>query len=513
MKEQVVILDFGSQYTQVIARRIRECRVYSIILPHNTPVGEIAALNPKGIILSGGPQSVYSRKAPLPDKKIFDLGVPMLGICFGLQLMAKYLGGKVERGLKREYGKGFLRVKDGKCVLFGKLPGTLQVWNSHGDKLTQLPKGFRTVAVTENSPFAAVENRKRRFFGLQFHPEVVHTPKGKTIISNFVHKICGCGRKWTMRNYIDQAVEEIRAQVGDEHVILGLSGGVDSSVAAALIHKAIGKQLTCIFVNNGVLRANEAEVVQKLFRDNFKCNFLYKDTAKLFLKKLKGVTDPETKRKIIGNTFIDVFQKATRKVGKAKFLAQGTLYPDVIESVPIAGNPASLIKSHHNVGGLPDNMKFELVEPLRNLFKDEVRLLGLELGLPKEVVWRQPFPGPGLAVRLLGEVTENSLTILRNADRIVIESMKNAGWYYKVWQSFAVLLPVRSVGVMGDERTYEYTIAVRVVESKDGMTADWVKLPSTLLETISSRIINEVDGVNRVCYDITSKPPGTIEWE
>lgn len=513
MKEQVVILDFGSQYTQVIARRIRECKVYSTILPHNTPIAQIAALNPKGIILTGGPKSVYSRKAPLPDKKIFDLGVPMLGICFGLQLMAKYLGGKVERGLKREYGKGELQVKDGKCALFGKLPKTLQVWNSHGDKLTQLPEGFKTVATTENSPFAAVENRKRRFFGLQFHPEVVHTPKGKTIISNFVHKICGCGRKWTMRNYIDQAVEDIRSQVGDEHVILGLSGGVDSSVAAALIHRAIGKKLTCIFVNNGVLRANEAEAVQKLFRDNFKCNFLYENTAKLFLKKLRGVTDPETKRKIIGNTFIDVFQKATRKVGKAKFLAQGTLYPDVIESVPIDGNPAALIKSHHNVGGLPENMKFELVEPLRNLFKDEVRQLGLELGLPKEVVWRQPFPGPGLAVRLLGEVTEKSLTILRNADRIIIEAMKDAGWYYKVWQSFAVLLPVRSVGVMGDERTYEYTIAVRIVESKDGMTADWVKLPSTLLETISSRIINEVDGVNRVCYDITSKPPGTIEWE
>jgi GMP synthase (glutamine-hydrolysing) len=328
-----------------------------------------------------------------------------------------------------------------------------------------------------------------------------------------VHKICGCGRKWTMRNYIDQAVEDIRAQVGDEHVILGLSGGVDSSVAAALIHKAIGNNLTCIFVNNGVLRANEAEAVQKLFHENFKCNFLYENTAKLFLKKLKGVTDPETKRKIIGNTFIDVFQKATRKVGKAKFLAQGTLYPDVIESVPIDGNPAALIKSHHNVGGLPKNMKFELVEPLRNLFKDEVRQLGIELGLPKEVVWRQPFPGPGLAVRLLGEVTEKSLTILRNADHIIIDTMKDAGWYYKVWQSFAVLLPVRSVGVMGDERTYEYTIAVRIVDSKDGMTADWVKLPSALLETISSRIINEVDGVNRVCYDITSKPPGTIEWE
>ena len=513
MQEQIVILDFGSQYTQVIARRIRECKVYSTILPYNTPAEEIAALAPKGIILSGGPMSVYSRKAPLPDKAVFELGVPVLGICFGLQVMAKFLGGKVERGLKREYGKGTLTVKDGRCALFGKLPKSLQVWNSHGDKLTKLPEGFKTVAVTENSPYAAVENRKRKFFGLQFHPEVVHTPKGKTILSNFVQKICGCGRKWTMRSYIDQSVEDIRAQVGKEHVILGLSGGVDSSVAAALIHKAIGKQLTCIFVNNGVLRANEAEAVKTLFKNNFKCNFLYEDTAKLFLKKLKGVTDPETKRKIIGNTFIDVFQKATRKVGKAKFLAQGTLYPDVIESVPIAGNPAALIKSHHNVGGLPKDMKFKLVEPLRCLFKDEVRALGTALGLPKEVVWRQPFPGPGLAVRLLGDLTESRLEILRNADRIVVESMKDSGWYYKVWQSFAVLLPVKSVGVMGDERTYEYTIAVRIVESKDGMTADWVKLPPALLETISSRIINEVAGVSRVVYDITSKPPGTIEWE
>ncbi len=513
MREQIVILDFGSQYTQVIARRIREAKVFSRILPYHTPAAEIAALNPKGIILSGGPQSVYSRKAPLPDKKIFDLGVPMLGICFGLQLMAKYLGGKVERGTKREYGKGKLTVKDGRCALFGKLPKNLQVWNSHGDKLTKLPTDFKTVAITENSPHAAIENRKRRFFGLQFHPEVVHTPKGKKVISNFVHKICGCARTWTMRSYIDQAVEDIRAQVGGEHVILGLSGGVDSSVAAALIHRAIGDQLTCIFVNNGVLRANEAEAVQKLFRDNFSCKFLYEDTAELFLRKLKGVTDPETKRKIIGNTFIDVFQKATRKVGKAKFLAQGTLYPDVIESVPIDGNPASLIKSHHNVGGLPKNMKFKLVEPLRQLFKDEVRLLGLALGLSKEVVWRQPFPGPGLAVRLLGEVTEERLEILRNADRIVMSAIRDAGWYYKVWQSFAVLLPVKSVGVMGDERTYEFTIAVRVVDSQDGMTADWVKLPPALLETISNHIINEVDGVNRVCYDITSKPPGTIEWE
>ena len=513
MREQIVILDFGSQYTQVIARRIRECKVYSTILKYDTPVAEIAALQPKAIILSGGPQSVYSRKAPLPDRKVFTLGVPVLGICYGLQLMAKYLKGKVEAGQKREYGKGALRVKDSRCQLFGKLPRELQVWNSHGDKLTKLPEGFKAVAITENSPYAAIEDRKRRFFGLQFHPEVVHTPRGMTIIRNFVHKIAGCGRKWNMRSYIDQAVEDIRAQVGKEHVILGLSGGVDSSVAAALLHRAIGKQLTCIFVNNGVLRAREAEVVRKVFGQNFKVKLIYEEATDLFLKKLKGITDPETKRKRIGKTFIDVFQAATKRAGKAKFLAQGTLYPDVIESVPIGGNPAALIKSHHNVGGLPKNMKFQLVEPLRNLFKDEVRQLGLELGLPKGIVWRQPFPGPGLAVRILGEVTRERLEILRNADTIVVETIKASGLYYKIWQSFAVLLPVRSVGVMGDERTYDYTIAVRAVESQDGMTADWVKLPHSLLENLSNRIINEVKGVNRVCLDISSKPPATIEWE
>ena len=427
--------------------------------------------------------------------------------------MAKFLNGKVERGQKREYGKGTLSVKKSRSRLFAGLPKQLQVWNSHGDKLTELPQGFKTLATTENSKFAAIENAKSRYFGLQFHPEVVHTPKGKTIISNFVHKICGCGRTWTMRNYVDQAVEQIREQVGKEKVILGLSGGVDSSVAAGLIHKAIGKQLTCIFVNNGVLRAKEANVVKQVFSKNFKIKLQYEDSTDLFLRKLRKITDPETKRKIIGNTFIDVFQKATRKVGKAKFLAQGTLYPDVIESVPIAGNPAALIKSHHNVGGLPEKMNFELIEPLRCLFKDEVRELGKELGLPKEIVMRQPFPGPGLAVRILGEVTPERCEILRNADAIVVEEMKTNNLYYKIWQSFAVLLPVRSVGVMGDERTYEYTIAVRAVESKDGMTADWVKLPYKVLETLSSRIINEVDGVNRVCLDISSKPPATIEWE
>jgi GMP synthase (glutamine-hydrolysing) len=513
MNEQIVILDFGSQYTQVIARRVRECNVYSTIVHFNTPAAELAALKPRGIILSGGPSSVYAEKAPLPDKNIFELGVPVLGICFGVQLFAQFLGGKVEKGQKREYGKGTLTVKDSSCSLFERLPKSLQVWNSHGDKLTKIPNGFKPVAVTENSEYAAIENRAKRFFGLQFHPEVVHTPRGKEIIANFVHGVCGCGKGWTMRNYLDQAVEEIRRQVGKEEVILGLSGGVDSSVAAALLHKAIGDQLTCIFVNNGVLRSREAEVVQEVFGRNFKIKLQYEDASRLFLSRLKGVTDPERKRKIIGKTFIEVFAAATKRAGKAKFLAQGTLYPDVIESVPIGGNPAALIKSHHNVGGLPKNMKFQLVEPLKCLFKDEVRLLGEELGLPKEIVWRQPFPGPGLAVRVLGEVTPARCEILRNADAIVVEEMKAAGLYYKIWQSFAVLLPVRSVGVMGDERTYDYTIAIRAVESQDGMTADWVKLPYDLLEKLASRIINEVKGVNRCVFDITSKPPGTIEWE
>ena len=513
MNEQIVILDFGSQYTQVIARRVRECNVYSTIVSFNTPAAKIAAMKPRGIILSGGPSSVYAPDAPLPDKTVFELGVPVLGICFGVQLFAQFLGGKVEKGLKREYGKGTLNIKDKSCALFAKLPTNLQVWNSHGDKLTKIPNGFKAVAVTENSEYAAIENRARKFFGLQFHPEVVHTPRGKEILTNFVHGVCGCGKNWTMRNYIEQAVEEIRAQVGTEHVVLGLSGGVDSSVAAALLHKAIGDQLTCIFVNNGLLRAREAEVVQEVFGRNFKVKLQYENAAKLFLTKLKGVTDPERKRKIIGKTFIEVFQEATKRAGKAKFLAQGTLYPDVIESVPIAGNPAALIKSHHNVGGLPKNMKFQLVEPLKCLFKDEVRLLGEELGVPKEIVWRQPFPGPGLAVRILGEVTPARCEILRNADAIVVEEMKLSGLYYKIWQSFAVLLPVRSVGVMGDERTYDYTIAIRAVESQDGMTADWVKLPYDLLEKLASRIINEVKGVNRCVFDITSKPPGTIEWE
>jgi GMP synthase (glutamine-hydrolysing) len=513
MNERICILDFGSQYTQVIARRIRECNVFCVILPYSITAREIAAQRPSGLILSGGPASVYAEDAPLPDQRLFQLGVPILGICYGMQLLGRYLGGKVERGQKREYGKGVLTVSDHACRLFKRLPTAFQVWNSHGDKLTRLPTGFRPMAVTENSGYAVIEHRRKNIFGLQFHPEVVHTPRGKEILANFVHGVCGCGKNWTMRNYIDQSVEEIRAQVGRERVILGLSGGVDSSVAAALLHKAIGDQLTCIFVNNGLLRAREAETVQEVFGRHFRIKLQYEDATALFLRRLKGVTEPERKRKIIGKTFIEVFQAATKRAGQARFLAQGTLYPDVIESVPIAGNPAAMIKSHHNVGGLPKNMKFRLVEPLKCLFKDEVRRLGLELGLPKEIVYRQPFPGPGLAVRLLGEATATRLAILRNADRIVVEEMKRSGWYYKIWQSFAVLLPVRSVGVMGDERTYDYTIVVRAVESQDGMTADWVKLPYKLLEKLSTRIVNEVKGVNRCVLDITSKPPGTIEWE
>jgi GMP synthase (glutamine-hydrolysing) len=513
MIEQIVILDFGSQYTQVIARRIREGNVYCTILPYNTSAREISELAPKGLVLSGGPSSVYAKKAPLPDKRIFELGIPILGICYGVQLLAQYLGGKVEPGQKREYGKGTLTIRDRSCPLFVTLPKSLQVWNSHGDKLTRIPKGFKSVATTENSDYAAIENRGKKFFGLQFHPEVVHTPRGSEIISNFVHRICGCSRNWTMHNYVEQAVAETRAQVGNERVILGLSGGVDSSVAAALIHKAIGDQLTCIFVNNGLLRGREAEVVQEVFGRHFRIKLHYEDASRLFLKRLKGVTDPERKRKIIGRTFIEVFETGTKKVGKAAYLAQGTLYPDVIESIPIAGNPAAMIKSHHNVGGLPRKMRFKLVEPLKCLFKDEVRQLGLELGVPKEIVYRQPFPGPGLAVRILGEVTPKRCAILRDADSIVVEEMKASNWYYKIWQSFAVLLPVRSVGVMGDERTYDYTIAIRAVESQDGMTADWVKLPYDMLEKLSTRIINEVKGVNRVCFDISSKPPATIEWE
>ena len=516
---KILILDFGSQYTQVIARRVRESRVYSEILSFHSSCEDILATGTRGIILSGGPASVLSPDAPQIDAGIFNLGIPVLGICYGLQLMAYHLGGIVEYSDRREYGAGTLTVT-GSSPLFEGLPDKFQVWNSHGDKLTQLPSGFESIGCTENSAYAAVQQRQKLFFGLQFHPEVAHTPLGKEILENFLYRACGCSPDWTMGSFIEQTCREIRSKVGKDKVVLGLSGGVDSSVAAAIIHRAIGDQLTCIFVNNGLLRMREPETVQKIFRGHFHIRLKYVDASDRFLALLRGVTDPEKKRKLIGTEFIRVFEEATKELkaedtgqGRYRFLAQGTLYPDVIESVSISGNPAALIKSHHNVGGLPETMDFELLEPLRHLFKDEVRQVGLELELPREIVFRQPFPGPGLAVRILGDVSEERLTILRQADEIVVSEMKATDWYYKVWQSFAVLLPVRSVGVMGDQRTYENTVALRIVESHDGMTADWVRIPFEILARISSRIINEVGGINRVCYDITSKPPSTIEWE
>jgi GMP synthase (glutamine-hydrolysing) len=497
--------------------------VYSEIVRFDTPVAEIAAAKPNGLILSGGPASVYDKGAPQMDPEIFSLGIPVLGICYGLMLMAHHLGGKVVFTGRREYGGGMLRIKDG-SELFDGLGNQLDVWNSHGDEVTELPKGFRVVGTTEGCDFAAVEDPKRKLYGFQFHPEVAHTPRGREILQNFVYHICRCAMDWTMGSFIEEACTRVRKQVGDQKIVLGLSGGVDSSVTAALLHKAIGDQLTCIFVNNGLLRAREEEIVQRVFGENFHIKLKYVDASERFLSKLRGVTDPEQKRKIIGNEFIRVFEDAIVDLAKAdpgspitdhkfRFLAQGTLYPDVIESISIEGNPAQVIKSHHNVGGLPEKMHFELVEPVRQLFKDEVRQAGLQLGLPKEIVYRQPFPGPGLAVRILGEVTPERLSILREADTIVQSEMEAANWYYKVWQSFAVLLPVQSVGVMGDQRTYENTVALRIVESQDGMTADWVRIPYELLARISNRICNEVKGVNRVVFDISSKPPSTIEWE
>lgn len=512
MAEVVAVLDFGSQYTQVIARRLRECQVYSKVLPFSTSAEELKKEGIKGVILSGGPSSVFADNAPHPDNAIFDLGVPVLGICYGIQLLGYLLGGKAEHSEEREYGKGTLNIT-GESPLFNGVNKSIQVWNSHGDKLTMLPEGFKPVATTENSDFAAIQDIDRQFFGLQFHPEVFHTEQGTDIIRNFVFDICKCEGDWTMESYIESSISSIRETVGDKKVILGLSGGVDSSVAAKLIHDAIGSQLTCVFVDNGLLRKDEREAVEKLYGDHFQINLVVADSADLFLERLAGVTDPEQKRKIIGNTFIDVFEDEVENIGAVDFLAQGTIYPDIIESVPIDGNPASLIKSHHNVGGLPERMKLKILEPLNQLFKDEVRLLGKSLGLPDSVVWRQPFPGPGLAVRVLGDITEDKLVVLREADAILLEEMKAADLYYKVWQSFAVFLPVRTVGVMGDERTYDNVIALRIVESVDAMTADWAKLDHDLLAKISNRIINEVKGVNRVVLDISSKPPSTIEWE
>lgn len=512
MNQKIAVLDFGSQYTQVIARRIRECSVYSEIMPFNTRASDLKKRGVCGVILSGGPASVLAKGSPRPDPKIFELGVPVLGICYGLQLMGKMLGGEIVSSRRREYGLGTLSFNGGGKLLAG-IKSPIQVWNSHGDKIERLPKGFKAVGTTENSAYALVADESRRFYGMQFHPEVVHTPRGMEIIKNFLYKICGCTGDWKMSDYVARAIADIREKVGDKKVILGLSGGVDSSVAAALIHKAVGDRLTCVFVDNGLLRKDERAKVERLFKDNFKMRMKTVRAERLFLRRLAGVADPERKRKIIGKTFVEVFDKTVKSIGKVDFLAQGTLYPDVIESVPIAGNPASLIKSHHNVGGLPKRMKLRLLEPLRELFKDEVRALGAELGLSREVLWRHPFPGPGLGVRVVGDITKKRLDILREADAILMDEMRSGGYYDKVWQAFAVFLPVKTVGVMGDERTYDNVIALRIVESQDAMTADWAHIPHELLAKISNRIINEVKGVNRVCLDISSKPPATIEWE
>jgi GMP synthase (glutamine-hydrolysing) len=517
--ERILILDFGSQYTQLIARRVREAKVYCEIFPFNAGLEKVKAYRPKGLILSGGPSSVYDSGAPLVDKAHLELGVPILGICYGMQLLTHVLGGQVAKSSKREYGKADLVINAG-TGLFKDIGEKLRtpnselrttVWMSHGDRIEKMPEGFRAIAHTDNSPTAAMADERRKFYGVQFHPEVVHTPQGVQILRNFVYTVCGCKPSWTMASFVDYSVGEIRKAVGSKQAVCGLSGGVDSSVAAVLVHKAIGKQLTCIFVNNGVLRKDEAEKVQHSFK-GMGLNLKYVDASSEFLAKLKGVEDPEKKRKIIGNTFIEVFEREAHAVGGAEYLVQGTLYPDVIESVSFKG-PSAVIKSHHNVGGLPEKMKLKLVEPLRELFKDEVRAIGREMKMPDDIIDRQPFPGPGLAIRILGEVTEPRLNILREADAIVIEEIKRAGLYKEIWQSFAVLLPIKTVGVMGDERTYENVVAIRAVTSQDGMTADWAKIPYELLGVMSNRIINEVKGVNRVCFDISSKPPSTIEWE
>ena len=507
-REVIVILDFGSQYTQLIARRIREAQVFSEVVPYHTPFQEIESRRPTGIILSGGPRSVFEEGAPHPDPQIYSCGVPLLGICYGMQLLAHRFGGQVHPS-RREYGKAQLERSRSSPLLEG-LPRTMQVWMSHGDRIEAVPSGFRRVAST-HSALAVMESRERRIFGVQFHPEVVHTPLGREVFSNFVD-LCGCKRDWTATSFIESTVEQIRDRVGSGRAVCGLSGGVDSTVAAILVHKSIRRRLTCVFVDNGLLRAGEFRQVLATVRDELQLNVVGVEARSRFLDLLAGVEEPERKRKIIGETFIRVFEEECRKLGDVRFLVQGTLYPDVIESVSVKG-PSAVIKSHHNVGGLPEEMDLELVEPLRDLFKDEVRQVGRELGLPREILWRQPFPGPGLSVRILGPVTDERLALLRQADRIVDEEIRRARLYEKIWQSFAVLLPVKSVGVMGDGRTYEHVVAIRAVDSVDGMTADWVSLPREVLARISVRIVNEVRGVNRVVYDVTSKPPGTIEWE
>ncbi len=511
-KEKILILDFGSQYAQLIARRVRENNVYSEIVSHKITTEEIQKANPKGIILSGGPASVYAKNTPRCDEGIATLGIPILGICYGMQLGCQMLGATVKPTPTREYGRTDCTINN-ESKLFKSLPKDTTVWMSHGDQVVELPAEFESLALTGNCPYAAVKHKIKAFYGVQFHPEVTHTPQGIQVIRNFLYEICGCTGDWKMHSYIEKSVSDIRRQVGDRRVVCGLSGGVDSAVTAALIHRAIGNHLSCIFVDNGLLRNHEAEEVVKTFKNSFTVDLHAIDARDRFLEKLKGVTDPEKKRKIIGHEFIEIFKEEAKKISQAKFLAQGTLYPDVIESIPAHGGPAVTIKSHHNVGGLPAELGFELIEPLRFLFKDEVRKIGEELGLPEELVWRHPFPGPGLAIRIIGEVTKPRLEILRSADRIVIEEVRKAGLYRSIAQCFAVLLPLSTVGVMGDERSYENAIAIRAVETTDFMTADWYRIPHEVLGIISNRIINEGKGINRVVYDISTKPPSTIEWE
>ncbi len=518
--QRILILDFGSQYTQLIARRVRECGVYSEVRAFDMTEAEIREFNPKGIILAGGPESVTGSDAPRASQVVFELGVPVLGICYGMQTMAEQLGGRVEPSELREFGYAQVRVERGSSLLEGIEDHVanngvllLDVWMSHGDKVVQLPEGFYLMAATESAPIAGMFNEQRKFYGVQFHPEVTHTKQGERIVSRFVRDICECEALWTPSNIVTDAIEQVRKQVGTDHVLLGLSGGVDSSVVAALLHKAIGDQLTCVFVDNGLLRLNEGDQVMDMFAKNMGVKVVRVDAEELFLGKLKGVSDPEAKRKVIGNTFIEVFDQESTKIDNVKWLAQGTIYPDVIESAAGKTGNAHVIKSHHNVGGLPDDMALELVEPLRELFKDEVRKIGLELGLPYDMVYRHPFPGPGLGVRILGEVKKEYAEILREADAIFIEELHRSGWYHKTSQAFVVFLPVKSVGVVGDGRRYEYVVSLRAVETIDFMTARWAHLPYELLETVSGRIINEISGISRVAYDVSSKPPATIEWE
>ncbi|HCD38630.1 MAG TPA: GMP synthase (glutamine-hydrolyzing) [Candidatus Omnitrophica bacterium] len=511
-KETILILDFGSQYTQLIARRVRENRVYSQIVPFNISSASIKELAPKGLILSGGPASVYAKQSPLPDKDILKLGIPILGICYGMQAIAQLAGGKVKFTSEREFGKAELFIDDN-TDLFYRLPGNITSWMSHADHIVKAPRGFQTISHTLTTAHAAISDKKKKIYGVQFHPEVAHTPRGNDIIANFLFRISGCSGRWNIKSFITEAINTIKQSAGKSKVVCGLSGGVDSSVAALLIHKAIGNNLRCIFIDNGLLRKDEALQVKKVFKDTFHLNLTHIEAEGRFLKRLAHVSDPEEKRKIIGDEFVKIFEEQAHKIKGVEFLAQGTLYPDVIESIPAFGGPSAKIKTHHNVGGLPLDMKLKLIEPLRELFKDEVRKIGKELGIPEAVLYRQPFPGPGLAIRIIGEVTQERLDILREVDKRVIEEIKKTEFYEQVWQSFAVLLPVKSVGVMGDTRTYENVVAIRCVTSVDGMTADWAKLPHSLLEALSNRIINEVKGVNRVVYDISSKPPATIEWE